>query len=339
MGSSFIRTLLDREDFKGEVVNFDLLTYAGNPDNLTGYAERPSYTFYRGNIQDQEFLEEVADKHDIDVIVHFAAETHVDRSIHSPRAFIETNVLGTHALLELVRSRPSIRFHLISTDEVYGSLTLEGQFTEDSPYRPRSPYSASKASADHIAQAYAETYGLQVTISHASNNYGPCQYPEKFIPLMILNCLEGKPLPVYGTGENIRDWMFVQDHSHGVLTLLEKGKIGDVYNLASNEERSNLSLLHLIIGRVAKITETDPEVYRKLIAFVKDRPGHDFRYSLKADKMKSELGITSTLSLEEGLDQTIRWYIENTNWVERVKNKSYMDWMDQQYESNEVKGA
>ena len=337
MGSGFIRNLLDMDEFEGKIVNLDILTYAGNLDNLSGYDEDARYTFCQGDILDGELLTRLDEEHQFDIVVHFAAQTHVDKSIQSPRAFLETNVLGTQTLLEMVRARPAIQFHLVSTDEVYGSLPAEGQFYEDSPYLPRSPYSASKASADHLAYAYHETYNLFVTISHASNNYGPCQYPEKFIPLMILNCMEQKQLPVYGTGANVRDWMFVEDHSRALVLVLEKGKNGEVYNIGSNEETSNLDLLHLLIDRYCTITNSKPEVYRKLITFVADRPGHDFRYSLNTGKIKRELGFTSSLSLEEGMDRTVRWYLENQDWVQRVKDKTYFDWVQQQYKTVERK--
>lgn len=333
MGSCFIRHLLNSEEFEGKIVNLDLLTYAGNLDNLSGFEFDPRYVFVQGDIQDSYLLSRIATEHHIDRIVHFAAQTHVDRSIQSPKTFLETNVLGTQSLLELVRANPYIQFHLVSTDEVYGSLPITGQFYEDSPYRPRSPYSASKAAADHLTLAYHETYGLFVTISHASNNYGPCQYPEKFIPLMILNCLENKPLPVYGKGDNVRDWMYVEDHTFALIAILEKGKNGQVYNIASGEEISNLNLLELLTDRLAQMTNTSPAEYRKLITFVPDRPGHDFRYSLNTDKMEREIGFKSTCSLEEGLDKTIRWYLTNMDWVERVKNKTYFDWVNQQYKT------
>ena len=336
MGSSFIRYLLDQPSFKGKIVNLDILTYAGNLDNLNGYDDDERYSFCQGDILDNELLTRLDGEFQFDLIVHFAAQTHVDKSIQSPRTFLETNVLGTQSLLELVRQRPQIRFHLISTDEVYGSLSSEGQFLEDSPYKPRSPYSASKASADHLAMAYCETYDLKVTISHASNNYGPCQYPEKFIPLMILNCMEKKKLPIYGTGENVRDWMFVEDHSRALVAILEKGRVGEVYNIGSNEERSNLELLHLLIDSFCQQTGSERHHYLNLIEYVEDRPGHDFRYALNTDKMKNEIGFTSRLSIKDGLDRTVKWYLENREWSDRVKNKTYFDWVHQQYKTVEV---
>lgn len=331
MGSNFIRHLLNQSEFEGRIINLDLLTYAGNLDNLSGYDADRRYHFFHGNILDNELLDHIQEEHSIDIIVHFAAQTHVDKSIQSPRTFLETNILGTQTLLEFVRRNPSIQFHLISTDEVYGSLPKEGQFFENSPYRPRSPYSASKASADHLVLAYHETYDLFVTTSHASNNYGSCQYPEKFIPLMILNCMEEKPLPIYGTGENVRDWIFVDEHTIALIAILEKGQNGEVYNIASNEEISNLDLLYLLIDRYAMITETEAQKYRDLITFVPDRPGHDFRYSLNTDKMHNELNFKANISLKEGIDRTILWYLGNLDWVERVKTKTYFDWVNQQY--------
>ena len=298
MGSSFIRYVLSKKDFSGQISNLDLLTYAGNLENLEEIEQDSRYCFYHGDIRDRAFLETLDP---IDVIVHFAAETHVDRSITGPKVFLETNIWGTYQLLEFVKKHPTIHFHQISTDEVYGALGKEGVFTESSPYRPNSPYSASKASADHLVRSYAETYGISTTLSHASNNYGPGQYPEKFIPLMIQRAKEGKPLPVYGNGKNRREWLFVEDHSQAIWQILEGGKKGEVYNVGGKDERSNIDLLHLILDLME-----DKEL-EKLITYVEDRPGHDFRYAMEGSKMKA-LGWEPEWSMEKGLRATIKWY-------------------------------
>lgn len=302
MGSSFIRYVLKKSGFTGKVTNLDLLTYAGNLDHVASVAEDPRYTFLQGDIRDPHILDKLDP---IDVIVHFAAETHVDRSISEPQVFLETNVMGTYQLLEYVRKHPETHFHHISTDEVYGALGAEGVFSEDSPYQPNSPYSASKASSDHLVRSYTKTYGISTTLSHASNNYGPCQYIEKFIPLMIQHALKKKPLPVYGQGENVREWLFVEDHSRAVWCILASGKRGEVYNVASECEMRNIDLLHLLINLLG-----DPAL-KKLITYVEDRPGHDFRYAMDGSKIKS-LGWTPKWSMEEGLKETIRYIREKS---------------------------
>ena len=295
MGSSFIRYVLSRADFTGQVTNLDLLTYAGNLDNLGCIQKNPRYQFIQGDIRDRDLLEKIDP---VDIIVHFAAETHVDRSITGPQVFLETNVLGTYQLLEYVKEHPKTHFHHVSTDEVYGALGPEGKFTEESPYKPNSPYSASKASADHLVRSYAKTYGISTTISHASNNYGPCQYAEKFIPLMIHHIQEKKPLPVYGKGENVREWLFVEDHSTAIWTLLEHGKKGEVYNVAGDTEMRNIDLLHLIINLFGDSKLKD------LITYVDDRPGHDFRYAMDGSKLRA-LGWRPQRTMEKGLKETI----------------------------------
>lgn len=305
IGSAFIRYLLRSSDFAGCILNYDLLTYAANLDNLKGFENHPRYRFVQGDILNQPLVERLIEQHEIDAIVHFAAETHVDRSISSALPFIETNVKGTLSLLEAVRKTPHVHFHHISTDEVYGSLGESGSFSENSPYRPNSPYSASKAASDHLVRAFAQTYGLSTTISHCSNNYGPCQFPEKFIPLMIHNCLRRKALPVYGYGANVRDWLYVDDHASAVWLILQKGKKGQVYDIGGNTELSNLELLHQLI---ALVQAERPGDYHSLIRFVKDRPGHDFRYALDTTKIQNELGWQPRIALREGLQRTIHWY-------------------------------
>jgi dTDP-glucose 4,6-dehydratase len=325
IGSNFIRVLLERTpDFTGRVINLDALTYAGNIEPLSGIAGKyggSRYYFEKGDIRDKTFVEKVFTKYGIDTVVHFAAETHVDRSIVKPDDFIMTNVIGTFVLLEAARSawqtadsiRDDVLFHHISTDEVYGSLGDAGSFSETTPYAPRSPYSASKAGSDHLVMAYNHTYGLPVTLSNCSNNYGPYQFPEKLIPLMILNMLDGKNLPVYGDGKNIRDWLFVEDHNRAVWLILKNGKTGEKYNIGGENEWENIRLLRTLIKIVAKKTGKDISSIEKTITFVKDRPGHDRRYAIDCSKIKNNLGWKQTVSFEEGLERTVDWYMRTRN--------------------------
>jgi dTDP-glucose 4,6-dehydratase len=305
IGSAFIRYLLRSSDFSGRILNYDLLTYAGSLHYLNGFENHPRYRFVQGDILNQPLVEKLIEEHEVDAIVHFAAETHVDRSIASALPFVETNVKGTLSLLEAVRKTPHVHFHHISTDEVYGSLGESGAFNENSPYRPNSPYSASKAASDHLVRAFAQTYGISTTLSHCSNNYGPCQHPEKFIPLMIHNCLKNKPLPIYGYGANVRDWLYVDDHAEAVWLILQKGKKGQVYDIGGDTELSNLELLYQLIELMQKERSGD---YRSLIRFVKDRPGHDFRYAIDTTKIRNELGWHPRIPLREGLKRTIAWH-------------------------------
>jgi dTDP-glucose 4,6-dehydratase len=338
IGSSFIRLLFRDASFAGRVVNLDLLTYAGNLDNLKGIGEgatKDRYAFVRGDIRDQALVEKLLAEHDIDVVVHFAAESHVDRSIHGPKDFIETNVLGTFAILEAVRARKAaghhVHLHHVSTDEVFGSLGETGFFTETTPYDPRSPYSASKASSDHLVRAYAHTYGIATTLSNCSNNYGPFQFPEKLIPLMIANCVDGKPLPVYGDGQNIRDWLYVDDHNEAIWTILQGAAPGTTWNIGGRNEWKNLDLLHELIKTVAKHTKKPVDELTKLITFVKDRPGHDRRYAIDCSKIEKHLGWKPRHDFSSGLDETVRWYLENGEWVGRVRSGAYREWMDKNY--------
>ena len=307
MGSFFIRKALASGYAK--VVNLDLLTYAGNLKNLEEVQHDPHYLFVQGDVRDEKLVETLCLEEEINAIVHFAAESHVDRSIARPQAFLETNVGGTFALLEVVRRMPKIHFHQISTDEVFGSLPEKGAFHEKSPYAPNSPYAASKAAADHFVRSFAHTYGLSFTLSHSSNNYGPHQYPEKFIPRMIRACLQKEPLPVYGDGKNVRDWLYVEDHAEAVLRILEQGKAGETYAVGGSSEKKNLDLLHLIIDEVAAQTQENPAPLRELITFVEDRPGHDFRYALDCSKIRKEIGWTPHHTLKEGLKKTVNFYI------------------------------
>jgi len=337
IGANFIRYLLSESDFTGRVINLDKLTYAGNPENLAETDKQfpGRYIFVKADICDSEALTEVFESYNIDAVCHFAAESHVDRSIVGPGAFIQTNIVGTFNLLEQIRKyRNNISlFHQISTDEVYGTLGKEGFFTEETPYSPSSPYSASKASSDHLVRAYHRTYGIPVTISNCSNNYGPYQFPEKLIPLMILNALEGKPLPVYGDGSNVRDWLYVKDHCSAVWTIMKKGKKGETYNIGGNCEMKNIDVVKSICDLIDKITpESDGKSRQQLITFVKDRPGHDLRYAIDSAKLQKELGWTPAESFETGIQKTIQWYIDNKEWVNRVKSGEYLSWIKQHYQ-------
>ncbi len=313
IGSAFIRYLLRSGHFKGTIVNLDLLSYAGSLENLDGFMEHPRHRFIQGDILNQPLVEKLLLECEIDAVVHFAAETHVDRSIASALPFIETNVKGTLSLLEAVRKMAQVHFHHISTDEVYGSLGESGAFNEHSPYRPNSPYSASKAASDHLVRAFSHTYNLSTTISHCSNNYGPCQYPEKFIPLMILNCLKGKSLPVYGHGANVRDWLYVDDHAEAIWSILQFGKKGQTYDIGGQAEMQNLELLHLLIELLSIETKKEASSFHSLIRFVSDRSGHDFRYAIDISKIQREIGWRPRTTLKNGLQRTIRWYLKSQN--------------------------
>ncbi|MDR1419102.1 MAG: dTDP-glucose 4,6-dehydratase [Treponema sp.] len=357
IGCNFIRTLLEKTPgFAGRIVNLDALTYAGNPASLADVEAaygRTSYSgvntadntdvryfFEKGDICDRSLVESLFKTYDIDTVVHFAAESHVDRSILGPEAFIRTNVMGTFTLLDTARQcwtdgsgtmREDTLFHHISTDEVYGSLGETGRFTETTPCDPRSPYSASKASSDHLAMAYYHTYGLPVTLSNCSNNYGPCQFPEKLIPLMILNMLEGKPLPVYGDGKNIRDWVYVEDHNRAVWIIMQKGEHGGKYNIGGENEWENIRLLYTLIELVSEKAGLDPAKVRETIRFVRDRPGHDRRYAIDCSKIKRELGWERQMTFEEGLRETVDWYLSNTAWIDSIRSGEYLNWVKKNY--------
>jgi len=333
IGSAFVRFLFRQPDFSGHVVNLDSMTYAANPDNVAESAASQRYSFVQADIADATTVGRVCRDHAVDTIVHFAAESHVDRSISGPGAFIQANIVGTYQLLEVVRANSQIHFHHVSTDEVYGSLGATGLFHETTAYDPSSPYSASKAASDHLVRAYARTYGLSTTLSNCSNNYGPYQFPEKLIPLMILNLVDGKPLPVYGTGANVRDWLYVDDHVEAIWTIVKHGLRGETYNIGGEAEWANLSLLHKLIGVVAEVTGRDAEALKKQITFVADRPGHDARYAIDCSKLKSELGWTQRHDIESGLVSTVRWYLENPDWIARVKSGAYREWIDKNYAS------
>ena len=340
IGSNFIHYLFADLGFSGRVVNLDALTYAGNPQNLSDIAAqyKDRYVFVHGDIRDAALVQKLFADYNIDAVVHFAAESHVDRSILDPQSFITTNVMGTYTLLEAARqawkgTAAPVLFHHISTDEVYGSLGEEGAFKETTPYDPRSPYSASKASSDFFVKAYSHTYGLPITISNCSNNYGPFQFPEKLIPLMILNMLEGKPLPVYGDGKNIRDWLYVVDHNAAVWTIMTRGTIGETYNIGGENEWENIRLLHRLIEIVAEETGNSVRELEGLITYVKDRPGHDRRYAIDCSKLKNELGWKQSVSFDEGLRHTVRWYLDNPEWIASVRSGAYRAWIATNYEN------
>ena len=332
IGSSFIRYLLGPVAFSGRVVNLDLLTYAGNPENLASVEKDARYHFERGDIGDAALVTRLVAEHAVDTIVHFAAESHVDRSIVTPGAFIQTNVVGTFQLLEVARKAKGVHFHHISTDEVFGSLGPTGAFREDTPYQPNSPYSASKAASDHLVRAYAHTYALSTTISNCSNNYGPYQFPEKLVPVMVLNLCEGKALPVYGDGLNVRDWLYVDDHAEAIWSIVRGGKSGETYNVGGEGERTNLEIIRLLIEIVAEQTGKDPAELEKLITFVKDRPGHDRRYAIDFSKLERELGWSPKHDLAAGLRETVRFYLTNSGWLERVRTGAYREWLATNYE-------
>ena len=342
IGSNFVHYLLQAE-LDVRIVNLDVLTYAGSLENLNELPDPERHTFVEGNICDQALVEDLVERYQIDTVVHFAAETHVDRSILDPQPFIRTNILGTFTLLEAVRkawivnkSLPleQVRFHHVSTDEVFGSLEPgERAFSETTPYAPNSPYAATKAASDHLVRVYGHTYGLPVTITNCSNNYGPYQFPEKLIPLMILNALDGRPLPIYGDGQQIRDWLFVGDHCEAILTVIRSGTLGETYNVGGDNQPVNLTVLHTLCDILDECRPGSPHVpHASLIQYVPDRPGHDRRYAMNIDKIKSELGWQPAQSLESGLLQTVEWYLAHPEWVDAIRKQSdYQRWIERNY--------
>lgn len=338
IGANFVKYMLDRyEGYK--IINLDLLTYAGNLENLKGVIEDNRYTFVKGDITDRELITELFSRFDFDYVVNFAAESHVDRSIEDPEVFIKTNVLGTQVLLDIAKNhwmidkdefgypiyREGVRYHQVSTDEVYGSLGKEGLFTETTNLSPNSPYSSSKASADLIVRAYYKTFKMPVTLTRCSNNYGPYQFPEKLIPLMINNALQEKPLPVYGDGMQIRDWLHVYDHCSAIDTVIHKGKVGQVYNVGGNNEMANIEIVKLIIKTLGKTED--------LITYVKDRLGHDRRYAIDNTKITSELGWEPSYTFEQGMAETINWYLNNKEWMKNVTSGEYQNYYNKIYAS------
>lgn len=347
--SSDINNLFNDANFNGKIVNVDCLTYAGNIENLIEIEEKfgkkmnshnQRYFFEKVDICNRNEIERIFKQYDIDTVIHFAAESHVDRSILGPETFMKTNVMGTFTLLDVAKEywknedgsiRDDVLFHHISTDEVYGSLNEEGYFKEDTPYDPRSPYSSSKASSDHIVMAYYHTYGLPITMSNCTNNYGPYQFPEKLIPLMISNICNGKNLPVYGNGENIRDWIYVEDHNRAVWFILNKGVVGEKYNIGGENEWQNIKLLHKLIEITCEITGKSIVDVEKTITYVKDRPGHDKRYAIDCSKIKKNLGWSRIMTFEEGLRQTVNWYLRNSEWIDNIISGNYQNWITKNY--------
>ncbi len=343
IGSNFIRYLQEHTP-QVRLVNLDLLTYAGSLENLSGLPHPENHQFVEGDICNQTLVESLLREHEIDTIVHFAAESHVDRSLQGPAAFIQTNIVGTFTLLEAARKvwlaekkldETKVRFHHISTDEVYGSLEPgDPAFEETTPYTPNSPYAASKASSDHLVRSYAHSFGLPITLSNCSNNYGPYQFPEKLIPLMILNALTGKPLPIYGDGMQIRDWLYVEDHCDAIWTILQNGEVGESYNIGGGNQPPNIEIVNTIC---AILDGADPSPqYRphtQLIEYVTDRPGHDRRYAMNIEKINRELGWSPSVNLEEGLKKTVTWYLENIAWLNSIiKEKDFQNWVQINYQ-------
>ena len=342
IGSNFVRTLL-RAAPELTLVNLDALTYAGSLENLRSLPDETHYKFIRGDICNQALVEKILREHQIDTIVHFAAESHVDRSILGPAPFVQTNIVGTFTLLEAARQvwegkSGGKHFHHVSTDEVFGSLGPgDPAFEETTPYEPRSPYSASKASSDHLVRAYFHTYGLPVTLTNCSNNYGPYQFPEKLIPLIILNALAGKPLPVYGDGRQVRDWLYVEDHCEAIQLVLERGRMGETYNIGGGNQPFNIDLVNKLCTLLDELhPETGP--HARLITHVPDRPGHDRRYAMDITKIKSELGWTPRHDLESGLRETVAWYLSHPEWVKAIlEHNDYRIWLDKNYSRREGK--
>jgi len=340
IGGNFIRHVLNKKEFSGRIINVDTLTYAGNPLSLRDVEEAHGtkrYIFQRADIRERDAIDKIMAEYDVDCIVHFAAESHVDRSIYGPGDFVTTNINGTFTLLESARahwsSKEGTLFHHVSTDEVFGSLGDNGYFFEDTPYDPKSPYSASKAASDHLVRAWNHTYGLPVTLSNCSNNYGPYHFPEKLIPLMIANALDGKPLPVYGKGDNVRDWLYVVDHAEAIWRVITRGRIGESYNVGGENEWKNIELVKRLCSVLARATNRSEDEFVKLITFVQDRPGHDHRYAINCDKIKKELGWKQSVDFEKGLELTVRWYLDNQAWVEEVRSGEYSRWIEKNYGS------
>jgi dTDP-glucose 4,6-dehydratase len=339
IGSALVRMLIAESGWR--IVDIDKLTYAGNLESLSQVMKDPRHVFSQTDICDRDALDRLFAEHRPSGVIHLAAESHVDRSIHGPAEFIETNIVGTYSLLEATRAywmslatgdKSAFRFHHVSTDEVYGSLGATGLFTETTSYSPNSPYSASKASSDHLVRAWQHTYGLPVLVTNCSNNYGPYQFPEKLIPLMILNALRGKPLPIYGKGDNVRDWLYVDDHVRALWRVFEQGVPGETYNIGGHNEKTNLEVVDTLCALLDELQPRgDGRAYRELKTFVADRPGHDRRYAIDAGKIERELGWMPLESFESGLRKTVSWYLANTEWIDHVVSGEYRNWVKQNY--------
>ncbi len=340
IGGNFVLQMMGRTNT--QLVNLDKLTYAGNLQTLASISDRSGYHFYQGDIGDRELLKTILDQFKPTAVINFAAESHVDRSIHGPGDFIETNIVGTFHLLESVRAyfealsdsqKSKFRFLHVSTDEVYGTLDkFAPSFAETNPYEPNSPYAASKAASDHLVRAWFHTYGLPVLTTNCSNNYGPYQFPEKLIPLVIHNAIKGKPLPVYGDGQQIRDWLYVEDHCDAIRVVLEKGRLGETYNIGGNNEKTNISVVETICRILDQLRpRSDQKSYVEQITFVKDRPGHDRRYAINASKIANELGWKPKETFESGIQKTVQWYLDHQDWVEGIVSGSYRDWVAKHY--------
>ncbi len=335
IGSNFVKLMLNNYDYN--IINLDLLTYAGNLENLREIEGKSNYTFIKGDICDKKLVDEIFTKYDIDTVVNFAAESHVDRSIENPEIFLLNNILGTQNLLDNAKKhwkinpedkysreyKEGVKYLQVSTDEVYGALGKKGMFIETTPLSPNSPYSASKASADLFVRAYYETFGMPINITRCSNNYGPYQFPEKLIPLMINNCKNDRKMPVYGDGMQVRDWLHVKDHCTAIYTVLEKGKIGEVYNIGGNNEKANIEIVKLIINTIGKSED--------LIEYVKDRPGHDRRYAIDNTKITSQLGWEPSYTFEQGISETIKWYLDNESWLSKITSGEYLKYYENMY--------
>jgi len=340
IGSAVIRQYM--QETEHEVVNLDALTYAGNLESLEQVSDNPRYHFEHVDIRNIDEVKRVFEQHQPDAIMHLAAESHVDRSIDGPADFIQTNIVGTCNILDVTKKywdnltgqkKDGFRFHHVSTDEVYGDLGETGFFTEKTAYEPSSPYSASKASSDHLARAWHRTYGLPVVITNCSNNYGPYQFPEKLIPLVVLNAQEGKQLPIYGEGDQVRDWLYVDDHANALRLVLEEGKVGDTYNIGGHNEKTNLDVVKTVCSLLDEfIPKSDYKPHESLITFVADRPGHDIRYAIDASKIEKDLGWVPKETFESGLHKTIKWYLDNTTWLKNVSSGAYREWIKRQYD-------
>src|SRR6056297_262425 len=335
IGSHVVRTFVTQRP-KDHIINLDCLTYAGNLENIADIEGASNYSFEKEDIQDLESMRGVFKKYDIDAVVHLAAESHVDRSISDPLIFVKTNVLGTANLLQAAKEHwgddfSDKRFYHVSTDEVYGSLGDTGFFLEDTPYDPKSPYSASKASSDHFVRAWGHTYGFPIVISNCSNNYGPYQFPEKLIPLFIRNIIEKKPLPVYGSGKNVRDWLYVEDHAEAILKVFHNGELGETYNIGGHNEWKNIDLVKLLCNLMDKKLDRPTGTSSELIQFVKDRAGHDHRYAIDARKIELALGWRPSVTFEEGLSETIDWYLSHSDWLDSVSSGAYQEYYEKQY--------